>query len=180
MSCIAVVNRDTPKKGEQIFKKKSHAPQPGNSRRLLDSFLFSRHSRPPLTNCPWRPAAFEIKKKEKRGRMWNRKAAGVCLCARDLSAEKSFWKQCRMKYKQRWKVWTPASSATIPHHNQYNLFNYFQYLHWCTQNTLQKWDSQPTPTCSPGEVQSSCTFSAKAKRKKKKERKRGEYMYIGN
>lgn len=36
------------------------------------------------------------------------------------------------------EVKTPAVSATIPHRNPYNLFNYFQYLHWCTQNTLKK------------------------------------------
>lgn len=158
MSCIAVVNRDTPKKENKSSKSHMHHNPETADICWIVSFFFAPPSlsrRP--TNCPWRPAVLAIKKKGGPN-VKQKSCSRVCLCARDLSAEKSFWKQCRMKYKQRWKVWTPASSATIPHHNQYNLFNYFQYLHWCTQNTLEKWDPQPTPTWFPDAVKSSCTF----------------------
>lgn len=97
----------------------------------------------------------------------------------DLSAKNYFSKQCWMKYKQRWKVSTPTSSATIPHHNQYNFFNYFQYLHWCTQNTLKKEIFFFSSFLNA--FKSSCTFRAfrkqgicvYLKKKKNKNRKKG-------
>lgn len=79
MSCIAVVNRDTPKK-ENKSSKKSHAPQPGNSRHMLDSFLFfSRPPPPPTDKLSLETCRVSDKK---RGQMWNRKAARVCVCVR--------------------------------------------------------------------------------------------------
>lgn len=34
--------------------------------------------------------------------------------------------------------WTTAISVTTPHRTPYSLFKSFEYLHWCTQNTLKK------------------------------------------
>lgn len=96
----------------------------------------------------------------KKAQMRNRKAVNVYV----LSAGSYLWKQCWMKYKQRWRSVNSDYLATVPHHNPYNLFNYFQYLHWCTQNTLKKEIFFLVSQCI---FKSSGTFRAIRKKKKR-------------
>lgn len=80
MSCIAVVNRDTPKKENKSSKSHMHHNPETADISWIVSFFFSRPPPPPPTD----KLSLETCRvsDKKRGQMWNRKAARVCVCVR--------------------------------------------------------------------------------------------------